>query len=123
MGATVGGFTAPFPDTAPLADFLDQTKKVNHLLTDAVLGVSYQSAIELQEMNGVNTLFPLLSTRYPSDCGGNRPCDKWQRQHFRLPVIQDVSIHMSYFHVQPIALCEDPTHESVPGKRDLTVSG
>merc|ERR1711963_827324 len=36
--ATVGGFTAPFPDTAPLADFLVKSKKVNNLLTDAVLG-------------------------------------------------------------------------------------
>jgi len=74
--ATVGGFTAPFPDTAPLADFLDESKKVNNLLTDAVLGQNYRSAIELQEMNGAGTLFPLLSTRYPSYCGGNTPCQK-----------------------------------------------
>merc|ERR1711988_1275442 len=74
--ATVGGFTAPFPDTAPLADFLDKSKKVNSLLTDAVLGENYQSALELQEMNGADTLFPLLSTRYPSTCGGNMPCQK-----------------------------------------------
>jgi oxalate decarboxylase/phosphoglucose isomerase-like protein (cupin superfamily) len=74
--ATVGGFTAPFPDAAPLADFLDESKKVNNLLTDAVLGQNYRSAIELQEMNGADTLFPLLSTRYPSTCGGNTPCQK-----------------------------------------------
>ena len=74
--ATVGGFTAPFPDAAPLADFLDESKKVNNLLTDAVLGQNYRSAIELQEMNGAGTLFPLLSTRYPSYCGGNTPCQK-----------------------------------------------
>merc|ERR1719240_1837914 len=74
--ATVGGFTAPFPDAAPLADFLDESKKVNNLLTDAVLGENYRSAIELQEMNGADTLFPLLSTRYPSNCGGNTPCQK-----------------------------------------------
>jgi len=72
--ATVGGFTAPFPDTAPLADFLDKSKKVNSLLTDAVLGENYQSALELHEMDGANTLFPLLSTRSPSTCGGNTPC-------------------------------------------------
>ena len=74
--ATVGGFTAPFPDAAPLADFLDESKKVNNLLTDAVLGQNYRSAIELQEMNGADTLFPLLSTRYPSTCVANTPCQK-----------------------------------------------
>merc|ERR1712014_271174 len=62
--ATVGGFTAPFPDTAMLADFLYQSKKVSNELTDGVLG----------EMNGAKTLFPLLSTRSPSSCGGNTPC-------------------------------------------------
>merc|ERR1711933_650409 len=74
--ATVGGFTAPFPDAAPLADFLDESKKVNNLLTDAVLGENYRSALELQEMNGAGTLFPLLSTRSPSTCGGNTPCQR-----------------------------------------------
>merc|ERR1712178_161654 len=74
--ATVGGFTAPFPDAAPLADFLDESKKVNNLLTDAVLGENYRSAIELQKMNGAGTLFPLLSTRSPSTCGGNTPCQR-----------------------------------------------
>merc|ERR1712146_208023 len=56
--ATVGGFTAPFPDAAPLADFLYQSKSTNNELTDAVLGMNYRSAIELQEMNGKNT-FPI----------------------------------------------------------------
>jgi len=74
--ATIGGFTAPFPDTAPLADFLYKSKNVNNLLPDAVLGENYRSAIELQEMNGAKTLFPLLSTRYPSTCGGNTPCHR-----------------------------------------------
>merc|ERR1712031_127006 len=60
--ATVGGFTAPFPDAAMLADFLHQSKNVDGKLTDAVLGQNYRSAIELQEMNGATTLFPLLST-------------------------------------------------------------
>jgi len=76
--ATVGGFTAPFPDAAPLADFLDQSKSIENELTDAVLGMNYQSAIELQEMNGAKTLFPLLSTRSPPTCGGNTPCWKCQ---------------------------------------------
>merc|ERR1712039_755570 len=46
--ATVGGFTAPCPDAAPLADFLDESKKVNNLLPDAVLGENYRSALALQ---------------------------------------------------------------------------
>jgi len=74
--ATVGGFTAPFPDAAMLADFLYQSKNVDNELTDAVLGVNYRSAIELEDMNGANTLFPLLSTRSPSNCGGNTACNR-----------------------------------------------
>jgi len=74
--ATVGGFTASFPATAMLADFLYQSKSFNNELTDAVLGMNYRSAFELQEMNGAKTLFPLLSTRSPSTCGGDVACDR-----------------------------------------------
>merc|ERR1712125_156754 len=74
--ATVGGFTAPFPATSILASFLYQSKNINNELTDAVLGMSYKSAFELEEMNGAKTLFPSLSTRSPSTCGGNMACDR-----------------------------------------------
>jgi len=66
--ATIGGFTAPFPDTSLLAELFSQTNAIFPSLTDAVLGDDFKATPSSSE------LFPLLTTRSPSDCGGNVPC-------------------------------------------------
>eukprot|EP00928_Gymnodinium_smaydae_P097169 TRINITY_DN8735_c0_g2_i1.p1 TRINITY_DN8735_c0_g2~~TRINITY_DN8735_c0_g2_i1.p1 ORF type:complete len:494 (-),score=59.32 TRINITY_DN8735_c0_g2_i1:289-1770(-) len=73
---TVGGFTAPFPDTSLLEAFLSQTASLFPQVTDAVLGAGFTPASQLERGDGANTLFPLLPTRSPSDCGGERPCTR-----------------------------------------------
>jgi len=72
---TVGGFTAPFPDTAMLEDFLQQSDMAYPELVDGVLGKGFTAAAELEQMNGAGTLFPLLSTRDSSNCGGDTMCN------------------------------------------------
>jgi len=73
---TVGGFTAPFPDTAMLESFLSQTSSVAPFITEAVLGKNYKTAAELEPNSGADTLFPLLPYRSPSNCGGDIPCQR-----------------------------------------------
>merc|ERR1712187_970909 len=68
---TVGGFTAPFPDTAMLESFLSQTKSAAPFITDAVFGKDYMPAADVVTNSGADTLFPLLSSRQPSSCGGD----------------------------------------------------
>lgn len=75
---TVGGFTAPFPDTSMLESFLSQTKSAAPFITEAVLGKNYKTAAEYHPNSGADTLFPLLPHRYPSNCGGDTPCQKCQ---------------------------------------------
>merc|ERR1740138_766551 len=73
---TVGGFTAPFPDTMMLAAFLSKTQAAAPFITDAVLGQGFKPATEAAPVGtGADTLFPLISTRKPSTCGGETPCD------------------------------------------------
>jgi len=71
---TVGGFTAPFPDTSMLDAFLMHTQGAAPFVTDAVLGAGFMPAVDVVPNTGANTLFPVLSTRSPSWCGGETPC-------------------------------------------------
>lgn len=75
---TVGGFTAPFPDTSMLDGFLMQTHGAVPFITDAVLGTDFKPAAEVVPNTGADTLFPLLSTRHPKSCGGDVPCHSCQ---------------------------------------------
>jgi len=76
MLVTVGGFTAPFPDASLLEAFLAQTQAMFPDVTDAVLGEGYTPASKLPGQTGADTLFPLMDTRSPSNCGGEIPCDR-----------------------------------------------
>merc|ERR1712046_41086 len=67
---TVGGFTAPFPDTAILGQLFTETQKFFSVMNDAVLGQHFDPSKTSTE------LFPLLPHRYPSDCGGDKPCSR-----------------------------------------------
>jgi len=67
---TVGGFTAPFPDTAILGQLFAKTQKFFSVINDAVLGQHFDPSETSSE------LFPLLPHRYPSDCGGDKPCSR-----------------------------------------------
>eukprot|EP00929_Paragymnodinium_shiwhaense_P039173 TRINITY_DN205_c0_g1_i1.p1 TRINITY_DN205_c0_g1~~TRINITY_DN205_c0_g1_i1.p1 ORF type:complete len:499 (+),score=87.22 TRINITY_DN205_c0_g1_i1:68-1564(+) len=75
---TVGGFTAAFPDTAMLEGFLAQTAAMFPSVTDAVLGEGYRPARQLPGQTGADTLFPLLASRKPENCGGSIPCHSCQ---------------------------------------------
>jgi len=73
---TVGGFTAPFPDTAMLETMYSKTKSMASFITTAVLGKDYRTPAEVDPNSGADTLFPLLPDRKPSNCGGDVPCQQ-----------------------------------------------
>jgi len=68
--ATVGGFTAAFPDTSSLSSLFSQTEANFPFVSEAVLGEGF---VPSQATSGGN-LFPLLPNRQPANCGGDVPC-------------------------------------------------
>ena len=68
--ATVGGFTAAFPDTSLLSELFRQTAAAFLFVDESVLGEDFVPAAATAEGN----LFPLLPKRQPPNCGGEVPC-------------------------------------------------
>ena len=67
--ATVGGFSAAFPDTSLLSELFRQTAAFP-FVNEAVLGEGFVPS----EATAGGNLFPLLPSRKPANCGGETPC-------------------------------------------------
>jgi len=68
--ATVGGFSAAFPDTSLLSELFHKTEEAFPFVNDAVLGEDFVPSAATEGGN----LFPLLPNRQPASCGGDTPC-------------------------------------------------
>ncbi|CAE7450883.1 unnamed protein product [Symbiodinium microadriaticum] len=68
--ATVGGFSAAFPDTSLLSELFRKTEETFPFVNDAVLGEDFVPSAATAGGN----LFPLLPNRQPAGCGGDTPC-------------------------------------------------
>ena len=68
--ATVGGFSAAFPETSLLSELFHKTEEAFPFVNEAVLGEGFVPSGATEGGN----LFPLLPNRQPANCGGDVPC-------------------------------------------------